>query len=258
VGPLEFRFVRQPVGHAGFARDSGAQQPDHFKFGDTKSVFYLTETDLDISPTGRERRLEDSHVPPGRRARTGRRRAGSFSLKGRWYTAPERLDLDLYVDRANLGEVTALLRGQEGGSTQHHVAAAPGRSAEQYRNHGTAGYRRRTPLGSDANQGQGWPLDIRGRLDLMAQQAELHSNTAGSTTLPLSVHFRATGYLSATALGPWRSTGTGFPPRRCLSWRCTWERRCRPNFSSAAPWMGRSAIRGRAVFRANWRFTMRR
>ena len=30
----------------------------NFKFGDTKSVFYLTDTDLDISPPAPERRLE--------------------------------------------------------------------------------------------------------------------------------------------------------------------------------------------------------
>jgi hypothetical protein len=43
---------------------------------------------------------------------------------------------------------------------------------------------------------QGWPLDISGRLDLISQQLELHSSTAGNAPLPLTVHFRATDYLS--------------------------------------------------------------
>jgi hypothetical protein len=169
----------------------------HFKFGDTKSVFYLTETDLDISPSGAsgDWKIACSAKP----ARTDRaaQGLGSFTLKGRWYTALERLDLDLQVDRANLGEVTALLQGQEGGI--HGSITSRLHLAGPLNNIGITG---RLDI-SDVhrwdlmpNQGQGWPLDIRGRLDLMAQQLELHSNTAGNTTLPLSVHFRATSYLS--------------------------------------------------------------
>src|SRR4029077_11197652 len=84
----------------------------NFKFGDTKSVFYLTETDLDISPPGSLGggwKVLCSAKP----ARTDRaaRGLGSFTLKGRWYLAPERVDLDLELDRAGLGEITALVRG---------------------------------------------------------------------------------------------------------------------------------------------------
>jgi hypothetical protein len=169
----------------------------HFKFGDTKSVFYLTGTDLDISPSGAsgDWKIACSAKP----ARTDRpaQGLGSFTLRGHWYTAPERLDLDLQVDRANLGEVTALLRGQEGGI--HGSITSRLHLAGPLNNIGITG---RLDIGDVhrwdlmPNQGHGWPLDIRGRLDLMAQQLELHSNTAGNTTLPLSVHFRATGYLS--------------------------------------------------------------
>src|SRR5262249_49745652 len=44
--------------------------------------------------------------------------------------------------------------------------------------------------------GQGWPLDIRGRLDLVAQQIELQSSSATREVLPLLVRFRASDYLS--------------------------------------------------------------
>jgi len=205
----------------------GAQQPIHFKFGDTKSVFYLTETDLDISPTGAsgDWKIACSARP----ARTDRpaQGLGSFSLKGRWYTAPEPAGPgSLCGSRQSRRGHGAAPRAGGRDPRQHHVAAA---LAGPLNNIGITG---RLDIGDVhrwdlmPNQGQGWPLDIRGRLDLMAQQLELHSNTAGSTTLPLSVHFRATGYLSqphwAVAVN-WNR----FPPRRCLSWRCTWERRCR-------------------------------
>ena len=37
---------------------------------------------------------------------------------------------------------------------------------------------------------------LPGQVDLIAQQIELHSSTAGNTPLPLAVHFRATDYLT--------------------------------------------------------------
>ena len=49
--------------------------------------------------------------------------------------------------------------------------------------------------------GQGWPLDIRGRLDLLGQQLELQSSSAGNEVLPLSVRFRAQRLPVAAALG---------------------------------------------------------
>jgi hypothetical protein len=45
-------------------------------------------------------------------------------------------------------------------------------------------------------QGQVWPWDVHGRLDLVRQELDLESNSAGSAPLPLSLRFRATDYLS--------------------------------------------------------------
>jgi hypothetical protein len=170
----------------------------HFKFGDTKSVFYLTETDLDISPSGaggRDWRIVCSAKP----ARTDRPQQGlgSFTLKGHWYSALERADLDLQVDRTGLGEVTALLSGQEGGV--HGTLSSRLHLAGPLNNIGITGR-----LGIEdvhrwdllPTSGSGWPIDIRGRVDLIAQQIELHSSTAGNAPLPLAVHFRATDYLT--------------------------------------------------------------
>ncbi len=86
----------------------------HFKFGDTKNVFYLTETDLDISPVRRQRRLEDrlfrqarAHRPPraGAWDRSRSRAAGMPTRNASISTCD--------VDRAALGEVTALMSGQD-------------------------------------------------------------------------------------------------------------------------------------------------
>ncbi len=169
----------------------------HFKFGDTKSVFYLTETDLDLSPSGSggDWKIACSGQPA--RADRPAQGLGSFTLKGRWYAVPGRVDLDLEVERAALGEVTALLSGQDAGV--HGTLRSRLHLAGPLDNMGITG---RLDIGDvhrwDMMPGnsQGWPLEIRGRLDLIRQQIELHSTTAGNTTLPLAVHFRATDYLS--------------------------------------------------------------
>ena len=170
----------------------------HFKFGDVKSVFYLTETDLDISPpgsVGRAWRVSCDAKP----ARTDRpaRGLGEFHLDGRWFVDPQRVDMDMVLDRTALGELTALMSGQSG--SIHGSISARMHFGGPITNVGIQG---RVNI-EDVHRwdllppkGEGWPLDVRGRWDLMGQQLELQSNSAGSVPLPLSVRFRASDYLS--------------------------------------------------------------
>ncbi|MGB7761962.1 MAG: hypothetical protein WBL61_19160 [Bryobacteraceae bacterium] len=170
----------------------------HFKFGDEKSVFYLTETDLDISPPGAVGGgwALDCSAQPARTDRTAQG-LGEFRLRGRWYVAPERVDLNLEIDRTLLGEMTALLRGQAGGvhgriSARLHLAGPIDRI-------GIAG---RLNI-EDVHRwdlmppyGQGWPLDVRGRLNLPGQDLEIESGSVNGAALPLEVRFHASNYLS--------------------------------------------------------------
>ena len=205
----------------------------HFKFGDTKSVFYLTETDLDVSPSGSSGDWKIACSGQPARADRPAQGLGSFTLKGRWYAVPGRVDLDMEVDHAALGEVTALLSGQDAGV--HGTLSSRLHLAGPLDNMGITG---RLDIGDvhrwDMMPGnsQGWPLEIRGRLDLINQQVELHSTTAGRTVLPLAVHFRATDYLSqphwavglnwdrfpvAPILDLARHMGAQFPPKLQLT-----------------------------------------
>jgi hypothetical protein len=168
------------------------------KFGDTKSVFYLTGTDLDITPPGSlgSGWGVSCNAQPARTDRPSRG-LGSFSLKGRWFVAPERVDLDLTLDRTGLGEWTALLRGETGAI--HGTITSRLHLGGPIQNIGIAG---RLTV-EDVHRwdllppsGQGWPLDVRGRLDLVGQRLELASNSAGRELLPLSIRFRAADYLT--------------------------------------------------------------
>jgi hypothetical protein len=176
----------------------------NFKFGDTKSGFYLLGADLDISPprSGREWRISCEGQP----ARTDRPALGlgSFTARGKWIAAPEggKLDLDLRLDRTGLGEITALLRGSDAGV--HGTVSARLRLAGPLRDIRIAG---RMNI-EDVHRwdllpprGEGWPLDVRGRLDLVSQLLELESNSAENVPLPLFARFRMTGYLSQPRWG---------------------------------------------------------
>ncbi|HTX39825.1 MAG TPA: hypothetical protein VME43_32630 [Bryobacteraceae bacterium] len=170
----------------------------NFKFGDTKSVFYLTNTDLDISPPGSLSggwKVECSSMP----ARTDRsaQGLGSFTIDGRWYVAPERVDLNLELDRSGLGELTALVRGQSGSvhgtiSSRLHLGGPINNIGIQGRLNIQDVHRWDLLPG----QGQDWPLDVQGRLDLPDQLLELQSSSAANATPPLSVRFRVADYLS--------------------------------------------------------------
>jgi hypothetical protein len=170
----------------------------NFKFGDTKSIVYLTETDFDLSPPrsiGAGWKVYAAAKP----ARTDRssRGLGAFTLEGRWFVSPERVDLDVDFDRTGLSEWTALLRGQSG--EIHGAISSRLHLGGPLHDIGIQG---RLTL-ADVHRwdllppsGQGWPLDIRGRLDLLGQHLELQSMSAGNEVLPLSVRFRASDYLS--------------------------------------------------------------
>jgi len=166
----------------------------NFKFGETKSVFYLMDTDLDISPPGS---LGGGWKVSceAQAARTDRPALGlgAFTLEGKWYIAPERVDFDLRLDRGRLAELTALVRGQAGGI--HGTISSRLHLAGPIDGIGIIG---RLTI-EDVHRwdllppgGSGWPMDLRGRLNLTAQQLELQST---SSTVPATLRFRAADYL---------------------------------------------------------------
>jgi hypothetical protein len=176
----------------------------NFKFGDTKSVFYLTETDLDITPPSRGASawsIEFSGEP----ARTDKpaHGFGKFVARGRWMQGGAgRLDLQVRLEQSAVGEIIALLHGYNAGI------------------HGTVSARMQLsgPLDNIRISGrmevqdvhrwdlmppheQGWPFNVAGRLNLPAQTVEVETSSAGGAALPLSVRFRCSNYLSQPRWG---------------------------------------------------------
>jgi hypothetical protein len=172
----------------------------NFKFDDTKSIFYLMDTDLDITPPGSLgggwKISCDAQVGRTDKAALG---LGAFSLKGKWYLAPERVDLDLRLERTEIEHFAVLMSGQAGGihgalTSRLHLAGPLN----------AIGILGRLTL-EDVHrwdllppQGQGWPMDIRGQLNLIAQRLELEST---SSVVPVTTRFRASEYLSRPRWG---------------------------------------------------------
>ena len=141
----------------------------NFKFGDTKSVFYLTNTDLDIAPPSHGAATWNAEFT-GEPARTDKpaHGFGEFIARGRWtQTGVGRLDLDVRLEKGAIGEIVALVHGFDAGI------------------HGTVAAR----------------MHLAGRLNVPAQTIEMESSTAGGETLPLAVRFRCSDYLSQPRWG---------------------------------------------------------
>ncbi|HXM44687.1 MAG TPA: hypothetical protein VN924_25845 [Bryobacteraceae bacterium] len=175
----------------------------NFKFGDTKSVFYLMNTDLDIAPPG----LSGSRGAAawnveftGEPARTDKpaHGFGQFIARGRWTQAGAgTLDLDVRLEKSEISEIVALLHGFDAGI--HGTVAGRMqltgplddiRISGNMDIEGVHRWDRMPPYG------QSWPLRLAGRLNVPAQIVEMESSTAGGETLPLAVRFRCSDYLS--------------------------------------------------------------
>jgi hypothetical protein len=176
----------------------------NFKFGDTKSVFYLTNTDLDIAPPLRGAAIWNVEFT-GEPARTDKpaHGFGEFIARGRWtQTGVGRLDLDVRLEKGAIGEIVALLHGFDAGihgtvAARMHLAGPLDdvRISGDMDVQGVHRWDRMPPYG------QNWPLRLAGRLNVPAQTIEMESSTAGGETLPLAVRFRCSDYLSQPRWG---------------------------------------------------------
>ena len=168
----------------------------NFKFGDTKSVFYVTNADLDVtppSPGSHDWKVRFAGEP----ARTDARAHGFGSLEaaGRWNG--RELTLDVRVDQNEMGDLIAGVRGQHLGihglvSSRLHIAGP----LDQLRVNGSllvADLHRWDQMPPHGNE---WPLQLSGRLNLLAQTIEMEAHSASRETPPISVRFRVSDYLA--------------------------------------------------------------
>ena len=194
---------------AGAAAKSGMHLPEiqvrggriNFKFGDTKSTFYLADSLLDVtppsSPGGAWRaRLEGA---PARTDR-GSQGFGRFTAAGRWW--PNRgnggqIEATVELEKSSLSDMIRLAHGHDLGV--HGQISSQARLSGPLSDIQIAG---RAQLGDIHRwdllppHGEGWPLDYRGKLDLISQVLTLETVPPPGGALPVSVQFRVSGYLA--------------------------------------------------------------
>ena len=171
----------------------------NFKFGDVKSVFYFTATDLDLDPPSTAGDAFDIGFS-GEPARTDRAAHGfgRLSGQGRWVSSRNgegRMQLDLSLEKSAIGELVTLIHGQDVGV--HGSLAARVQVKGPISNlEITGGLELEDIHRWDLMPpyAEGGPLRYHGRLDLLSQRLELETVSAKNSAL--SVRFQASNYLS--------------------------------------------------------------
>lgn len=173
----------------------------NFKFGDTKSVFYLIDVDLDVAPPsipGGSWRVRFSGEP----ARTDRaaRGFGGFTATGKWRQAQSEaghLDADFRLDNSAMADMISLIYGHDIGvhgliSARAHLT---GPLPDLHMN-GALNVEDVHRWDLLPEHGTSWPFEFEGRLDLLAERLEIDSHSAAKEAPPLAIRFRAADYLS--------------------------------------------------------------
>lgn len=171
-----------------------------FKFGDTKSVFYISDADVDVYPD------ENGEVVirfSGAPARTDQasQSFGELSARGLFHSGANgenELSMGVHLDRTPIAELTRLFHGSDIGV--HGYVLANAKLAGPLSKIGITG----DVHISDLHRwdlmpapGEGWALNYQGLLDLTAHHLELASVAPPSQPDPASVDFQLDDYLSA-------------------------------------------------------------
>jgi AsmA protein len=174
----------------------------NFKFGNTKSPFYLTNANVDISPrSGEPGSFDVSFV--GEPARTDRTAQGfgTLNCRGRWITSQteeSRLDLNLELEKSAIDEMARLVRGRAFGL--HGLIASKASIKGPLSNLQVAGQFQiedihRWDLIPAARSG-GVRVNYRGTIDWRSQKIELTAAKQDNPGMPIALRFRVFDYLS--------------------------------------------------------------
>jgi hypothetical protein len=168
----------------------------NLKLGTMKSVFYLSDARVDITPpdsSGGEWRVRFEGAPARNDHPT--RSFGQFTARGRWRPGGP-IDASVELEPSSLSDLVRLVHGHDVGV--HGLVALRLRLTGPPTSVSVNG---RAEL-SDVHRWDllaphtgAWPLDVAGTLDLPAQNLVVHSATSEGAPLPIALEFRLTNYL---------------------------------------------------------------
>ncbi len=171
----------------------------NFKFGDTKSVFYISGADVDIYPN------ENGDVVirfSGAPARTdhGSLGFGQLSARGLLRSGPsgeDQLNMGLRLERTAILEVARLFNGRDLGV--HGFAVANAHLSGPLSKIGITGDLNITDVHRwdlMPPKGEGWTLNYRGELDMRGHRLDLETEAPESQAAPIAIKLRLADYLA--------------------------------------------------------------
>ncbi|HTA44744.1 MAG TPA: hypothetical protein VK789_19990 [Bryobacteraceae bacterium] len=176
----------------------------NFKFEDTKSLFYLLNTDVDLWPPDSAKgpwtlRI---HAEPARTDRPARG-FGSFVARGQWLPTDGSTTLDVKLEQSELGDMLTLFNGHETGINGHILGDA--HLAGPLNRIGVAGRMTISNLHgwSQSPPGGGeWRFSVGGAINMPGQVIDLNASTKlAGTQAPLQIHYRVADYLGRPRWG---------------------------------------------------------
>lgn len=165
----------------------------NFKLGEQKSVFYITDADVDIEPSTRAAGGLDV-VFSGEPARTDRAAQGFGRLTGRGLWKPgaaePEVEFNVKLQKSSIGEITILMAGRDFGI--HGLVAGDARLSGPISNIAIESHAELSDIhrwDMMAGKSEGWPVDLRGVLDLHQQSVkfEIAPPKSGKSPVALKV-----------------------------------------------------------------------
>ena len=171
----------------------------NFKFGDYKTIFYLSDADLDVTPISADR-LDIRFSGQPARTDQAAQNFGRLLGRGIWKRRPDgkaEVDANLELERSGLSDIARLLEGHSIGvhgivASRTHVAGPIDKLhlAGQLRLEDVHRWDLLPPKSG------GWDLKFQGMADLVSQRIDLATDRKQDPDVPFLVRFRVSEYLS--------------------------------------------------------------
>ncbi len=170
----------------------------NFKFGDTKSVFYINGADLDVYPAERGRLVLRFSGEPARTDHTAQG-LGRLVARGVLLSKPgaeDRLDMSLQIERTAITELQRLVDAQDSGV--RGFVASNMKLSGPFSHVGISGDLRIADIHRwdlMPNRSAAWTLSYNGFVDLHRQRIEVNTSPVEHQIAPVTVRFDAENYL---------------------------------------------------------------